>query len=245
MAFSFPPAALTWLLDGCGRSVLVLADSVALPRGLAHQGYQVVTIQKDIAKLKEAAGTMGLGLAVARIEALPFDDCCFDAVLVHQVFPDLPPGPALPEIVRVLRPGGHLLISHLGRDDTVPWVRRLATLMRSLDTTAMTAPGVDEALAGVRDDRRFHQTQTRDFRYWQPISRDTMVAMVAATPAVRSLDEARRQRFLDEAAGIHDQAAGTKDLRLPYELRCWRGVVDQAEPTNPVQKGAQPLTIAY
>jgi len=242
MAFTFPPAALAWLLDGCGRSVLVLADSLVLPRGLVSQGFQVVAVHEDIAKLREAVGTMGLGVAVARAETLPFEDCCFDAVFVHQIFPELS-RLALPEMARVLKPGGRLLISHLGRDDSVPWVRRLAALMRSLDPTAMTSPDVEAALAGVQASDLFQQAQTRDFRHWEPISRDTMIAMVAATPAVSGLDEARRQRFLDEAADIHDKAAGNKDLRLPYELRCWRGVVDPAEPTNPVRKDPPAVVI--
>ena len=243
MAFTFPPSALSWLLDGCGPSLLVLADSLALPRGLARNGYQVCAIQRDVRRLRAAVGTPGISLAAARPEALPFADCRFDAVFVHQVFPEVAPGLALPEMARVLRPQGLLLISHLNRDDSVPWVRRLTELMHSLDPQAMSAPGADEVIAPAQESKYFHAAVLRDFRHWEPMTREGMVAMVAATPAVRSLDELSRQRFLDAVIEIHDQAAGNNELRLPYQLRCWRAVVDQDELTRPVQLDEPALVI--
>jgi len=244
MAFTFPPDALAWLLDGCGHSMLVLADSVALPRGLMRRGFEVVTTNRDAALLRPGLDTPGLGLAVARVEALPFDDCCFDTVFVYQTMPDMAPGLALPEIARVLRPDGRLLVTHLGRDDSVPWVRRLASLMRSIDPSAMTALGAEEAVAPVQGSKLFHDAELHDFRHWQAITKDMMMGMVSGTPAVQALDEADRRRFLDTAAEIHDEAAGGNNLRLPYQLRCWRGVVDQDELTRPVHLADPALVIS-
>jgi len=243
MAFTFPPAALTWLLDGCGQSMLVLADSLAMPRGLARLGYDVATINRRADRLRGAEDVPGLSVAVARAEAMPFDDCRFSTVFVYQVLPDIAPGLALPEIARVLRPDGRLLVSHFSRDDTVPWVRRLASLMHTIDPGAMTALSASDVIAPVQDSKYFKDAQLRDFRYWQQVTRDEMVDMVATTPAVRSLDDVSRHRFLDAAAEIHDQAAGANKLRLPYQLRCWRGVVDQDELTRPVRLDDPALVI--
>lgn len=235
MAFTFSAAALSWLFDGCGPSLLVLADSLALPRLLAQQGYTACVVHRDLLRLRSGLGTPGLNLAVARAEALPFDDCRFDAVVVHQVFPEVAPGLALPEMARVLRPQGHLIISHLARDNSVPWVRRLAELMRSVDATAMAAPSVEQALAPARRSKYFQRSESRDFRHWEPITRAGMIAMVAQLPAVQILDEMSRHRLLDAVAEIHDQAAGNNELRLPYQLGCWRGQVDQGELTHPIR----------
>lgn len=243
MAFSFLPAAQSWLLAGCGQSMLVLADSLALPRGLVRLGYHVVTVDRDMTKLRSAVDSMSIGAAVAHADALPFDYGRFDAVFVHQVFPDIKPDTALPEFARVLKPGGRLLISHLGRDDSVPWVQRLAALVRTVDPTAMTSPSVDEALAGVDDSKFFTQIESRNFRYWQPISQQGLAAMVSAVPAVAALDDRHRQHLLDEATAIHDQAAGYQQLRLPYLLRCWRGVVDSDSITNPIRRETSALSI--
>jgi len=241
MAFTFPPAALAWLLEGCGPSLLVLADSLAVPRLLVRHGFVVCAIHPDAWRLRGAIGAAGISLAAARVEALPFGDCRFDGVFVHQVFSAVAPG--LPEIARVLRPNGCLAISHLGRDDTVPWVRKLAQLMHSVDSQAMSAPSSDKILAPAQQSKYFHGS-LRDFRMWQTTSRDGMIDMVAATPAVQILDPIRRKRLLDAAAEIHDQAAGNNQLRLPYQLGCWRGQVDQEELTHPVQADVSGLIIS-
>lgn len=235
MAFEFPQQALDWLLGGCGSSVLVMADALVMPRLLASCGYDVCVVSQDALRLRVSLGTADISLVTARAEALPFDDCRFDAAYIHQVFPDIAPGLAMPEIARVLRPQGRLAISHLGRDNTVPWVRRLAQLMHGLDETAMSAPGVDEVLAPASQSKYFPEPQRRDFRHWEAVTHDELVAMVGATPAVRELDDASRQRFLDAAGQIYDQAAGHNQLRLPYVLGCWRGQVDQDELTRPVR----------
>jgi len=243
MAFSFLPAAQSWLLADCGQSMLVMADSLALAKGLVRLGYHVVTVDRDMTKLRGAVGSMSIGAAVAHADALPFDYGRFDAVFIHQVFPDTKPATALPELARVLKPGGRLLLSHLGRDDTVPWVQRLAALVRTVDPSAMTSPSAEDALAAVQNTAHFTQAETRRFRYWQPISREALVAMVAAVPAVAALDEPQRRRLLHEATELHDQAAGYQQLRLPYQLQCWRGVVDTDSITNPIRRETAALSI--
>jgi len=234
MAFSFPQAALTWLLDGCGQTMLVLADSLALPRGMVRLGFEVTTVNRHFERLRGADAIPGLSVAVARAEALPFDDCRFSCVLVYQVLPDIVPGLALPEIARVLTPDGRLLVSHMSRDDTVPWVRRLAALMHTVDPSSMTASSAADVIAPVTESKYFKDGESHDFRHWQAVTREAMGEMVASTPAVRNLDELTKRRFLDAAAEIHDQAAGLNTLRLPYQLRCWRATVDQNELTRPV-----------
>jgi len=243
MAFSFLPAAQSWLLTGCGESMLVMADSLALAKGLVRLGYHVVTIDRDMTKLRGAIGSMSIGAAVAHADALPFDYGRFDAVFIHQVFPDIKPEASLPELARVLKPGGRLLVSHLGRDDTVPWVQRLAALVRTVDPTAMTSVGAEEALAALDGNKNFTGTETRRFRYWQPISREALMAMVAAVPAVAALDEPKRAHLLQEAAELHDQSAGYQQLRLPYFLQCWRGTVDTDSITNPIRSETTSLPV--
>ena len=242
MAFTYPPAALDWLLDGCGSLVLVLADSLALPRLLARRGSLVVAVHKDAMRLRTGLGTPGIALAGARAEALPFGDCRFDAVLVHQVFPEVAPAMALPEFARVLKPEGCLLISHLGRDDSVPWVHRLAQLMQSVDPSAMTAPTAAEVMEPAMQSKYFHGS-SRTFRHWEPVTRDALVAMAVGTAGTRRLDEASRLRLVDSVTGIYDQVAGNNQLRLPYQLGCWRGTVDHQELTRPIHMEQSGLII--
>ena len=241
MSFAFPQTALDWMLEDCGPSLLVMAESLSLPRVLERRGCSVVAIHRDPVRLHTAMETAASRVS-ARPEALPFGDCRFDAVFVHQLFADVAPGLALQEFARVLRPKGRLLISHLGRDDSVPWVHRLALVMQSIDETAMTAPSAADVLA-VAAGCKYFKGAVRNFRHWEPVSREGLISMAMGLPAARRLDEAGRYRFVNAVAAVHDQAAGHNQLRLPYQLGCWRGVVDQNELTRPVGMDESGLVI--
>jgi len=241
MAFAYPQVALDWMLSGCGPSVLVLADSLALSRTLINRGCRVITTNPDPARLRTGLNTP-LTLVAASAESLPFGDSKFDTVLVHQLFDTANPALSLPEFARVLRPDGHLLISHLGRDDSVPWVRRLAQVMRSIDRGAMTAPSPMDIVAPA-DRCRYFKGYSRTFRHWEPISRESLIAMVGAVPAAHRLDEIGRQRLMTQVTAIHDQAAGNNALRLPYTLICWRGQVIQDQFTSPISRDESGLII--
>ena len=62
-------------------------------------------------------------------ERLPLPDRSVDLVVVGQAFHWFDRDRALPEIVRVLRPGGVLATFYNAREDSVAWVRALSELM--------------------------------------------------------------------------------------------------------------------
>jgi SAM-dependent methyltransferase len=55
-------------------------------------------------------------------EAIPLPDACVDTVVVASAWHWMDPAVAIPEIARVLRPGGTLCIVWNRRDRTVPWI---------------------------------------------------------------------------------------------------------------------------
>jgi len=241
----FPDAALEWLMQGCDGAILTLAATHGLPRRLARAGRDVVVLGQET---KRAAGLMfvpHLTTVVARPEALPFASYHFGGVFVHQRFAHVAPGLALPELARVLRPDGVIAASFFCRDDSVPWVRRLVALMRTVDPDAMPADAPATAMAPLLTSKYFTRQATRDFRIWVPISRAGMLDMVTEQEAVAALDEAARTRLLDEVGAIYDGAARAAELRLPYQLRCWRARVDQAELTHPVRLRDDGLVITF
>jgi len=69
--------------------------------------------------------------AVGRAEAIPLPDDSVDAVLVGTAFHWFDTDRALPEIARVLRPGGVLATLYNQIDDSVPWVAELDRLSRT------------------------------------------------------------------------------------------------------------------
>ena len=102
------------ILDaGCGDGMLALE--------LARLGADVAGVDADgemIAAAQEAARAAGVKARfdVGRIEALPFSDASFDAVVAVTVLCLVAdPARALAELARVLKPGEILMLGELGR----------------------------------------------------------------------------------------------------------------------------------
>lgn len=231
----FPDSALEWLVgERDDRQVLTLSPGAGLPGKLARSGRHVWCIDKDPRRLQALPAMAGLSRVAARAEALPFAPCQFDIVLAHQVIHRLAPGIAFGELARVLRPGGWVGVSYLTRDDSVPWVRRLIALMRSVDPDAMSADmgaGVTKLLVASK---YFPRHEQRDFRIWLPVNRAQLVAMTARHRAVARLPEREQDRLLTAVGAIYDGASAGSELRLPYQLSCWRAYVDHSEMTTPI-----------
>ena len=104
---------------GCGTGTF----AIMLKR--THPETEVLGIDPDpdivrMAERKAARSGAEIPLKIAGAEALPFDQGIFDLVASTLVFHHLPPGikrAALRELLRVLRPGGRVLILDFGRPD--------------------------------------------------------------------------------------------------------------------------------
>lgn len=244
--FQMPAPALDWLTDGAPRRVLTLSGA-ALPTALTRAGHEVFAIDKSVevvARLLDRGTARPTVAVAAQAESLPFDPCQFDVVIAHQVFHRYAPGLVLSEMARVLRPGGHVALSYLVRDDSVPWVRRLVAITREIDPRAMAGQFGDDAVDALLTSKYFPTHESRDFRHWVPISRRDLVAMVAALPAVKALEPTEREPLLERVGALYDDhAPGSGGLRLPYQLRCWRARVDHEELTAPIQVDDDGLVI--
>jgi SAM-dependent methyltransferase len=241
----FPSAAVDWLAERCphGLPVLTLASSATLARKLAARGFNVIHAATDAPTAILAQGTKGVTPIVAHPEALPIASCTLGAVIAHQSLHRAAPGLALPEIARVLKPDGWFCVSHFERDDSIPWVRKLIELMRSFDPSAMSNADARQIEAWTSS-KYYPHGESKDFRVWVPISQAQMLDMVAGQSAIAALPEAEREKVLDDARRIYSSAASGAELRLPYQLKCWRAQVDQSELTTPVRISDDGLVIS-
>ncbi len=231
----FPPAALEWLVGHAPARVVTMTASPALPRLLSEAGHDVLAIADDQATARRIAAGAGVNTAIGRAEGLPIASCMVDILVVHQSLHRFAPGLAFPEFARVLAPGGHVASAHLSRDDSVPWVRRLIDLMRTVDPEAMSGDFGDVAVENLRHSKYFPTSEGREFRVWVPVSQKQLVGMIESQPFVAHLDETRRADLLEKAATLYTSAGAGQSLRLPYELRCAKAYVDHDELTTPIR----------
>ena len=105
--------AIAWCLAGADRPVADVLDLGAgtgvLTTSLVATGLSVTAVEPDPEMLAELRGRLpGVRAVVGRAEAVPLPDDSVDAVLVGTAFHWFDTDRALPEIARVLRPGGVL-----------------------------------------------------------------------------------------------------------------------------------------
>lgn len=234
----YPPAAVDWMIPDRDRTVLdVGSGSGAFAAMIAAAGHRVHCVDPDTAKVWEITNRLQTPLhVVGKAESLPFDSCRFDVVTVQESITRFAPGLALAEFARVLKPGGQLAVVFNSRDDTVPWVKRLAKRMQADDPTAMQGDYGTETIAELEQSPYFFDLQNRNFRNWLPIDRPGLLAMVRNRPTIAKLPEEERQRLLDDVGALYDNSARAPEpLLLPFQASCWTATVDHTELTMPIE----------
>jgi ubiquinone/menaquinone biosynthesis C-methylase UbiE len=218
---TYPAEAVRWMLGEQPSSVLELgAGTGKLTRVLVSLGHDVHATDPDPAMLAVLVEQVpGTHTAVAGAEEIPLADRSVDAVIAAQAFHWFDLDRALPEIARVLRPGGRLCLVWNQRDDKIPWVRRLGALIGTQEQLRDPAEAlIFSELFGFVEDR--------EFSHWQTIDRKTIQDLVLSRSNVAVLDEAGRAAKLAEVLAFYDDfGRGMDGMQLPYVTRCFRAQV--------------------
>jgi SAM-dependent methyltransferase len=205
-----------------GTVVELAAGTGKLTRYLVGDGHWVVAVEPAwpmLARLarqvRPAFGVQGLA------EAIPLVAGCADAVVVGQAFHWFDAEQALAEIGRVLRQGGVLGLVWNRRDESVPWVRHLSTLLARDDS--YDEQWTNELVDTIELSRRFGEVEAERFRLWQRLDREGLLQLVASRSYVATLSHEDRQSLLDRVGWLYDATATQPDgLILPYRTICYR-----------------------
>jgi ubiquinone/menaquinone biosynthesis C-methylase UbiE len=218
---TYPVEAVQWMLGEHPQIVLELgAGTGKLTRVIAGLGHDVHATDPDQAMLQILEREVpGVRTARASAEDIPVGDASVDVVIAGQAFHWFDLDRALPEVARVLRPGGRVCLVWNTRNEKIPWVRRLGAIIGTQEQLR------DPAQALIFSEL-FGYVEDRVFTHWQTIDRRSIQDLVLSRSNVAVLDEAGRAAKLAEVLAFYDEyGRGMDGMQLPYNTTCFKADV--------------------
>ncbi|WP_434317999.1 class I SAM-dependent methyltransferase [Leifsonia sp. P73] len=219
----YPADAVAWLTEGVTGPVVDLgAGTGKLTRALVDAGFDVIAVDPSpqmlgvlAERIPEAEARIGAG------ESIPVPDASAGLVVAAQAWHWVDRGRAVPEVARVLRPGGRIGLVWNDRDESVDWVRELGELM-----------GAGEATFGEEEEPAvgapFGELERHDVHWVQALTLDGLLDLarsrsyfITKAPDAQAAVIASLRRLHAE----HPELAGAERIELPYVTRCYRAAL--------------------
>jgi ubiquinone/menaquinone biosynthesis C-methylase UbiE len=235
---SFPREAAEWLAGEQPVTVLeVGAGTGKLTEQLVALGHDVHATDPDEAMLDVLRRRLpDTPTSVAGAEDLPVPDRSVDVVVAAQCFHWFDLDRALPEIARVLKPGGHIALVWNVRDQRIPWARKLGRIIGSQEQN------YDEVAQALVLSELFGFVEDATFKIWQDVNRESLQDLVLSRSNVSTLDEKARKAKLAEVLAFYDDyGRGMDGMSLPYDTLCFKAVVtDRQDAATDPESDAEP-----
>src|SRR5215471_5154784 len=216
----WPEEAARWLVpDGAELVVELGAGTGKLTRAMAALGVHVVAVDPDPRMLAVLRG-LGLEGMDGSAEAIPFADGVADAVVAGSSLHWFELGRALPEIHRVLRPGGRVGFGWNHRDDRHAAIARMGEAVYAAQerSRALRWRGRDWP-AELTASGLFRDVERALFDHVHEFPRNALRDHLMSYSGVAALDEDERRRLIAEVARLldsDDSVSGDGRLRLPF-----------------------------
>jgi len=215
---SYPDDAVRWLAGSEPAEIVDLgAGTGKLTRSLVGLGHRVTAIE-PLAEMRAHIEKTAPAACVLEgsAESIPLPDASADLVISAQAFHWFDHARALPEIARVLRPGGWIALVWNVRDDRVPWVASLSEAIGSetVDSDDTEEPIVASGLFGPFEEAVFGFAQRLD--------RETLLDLVLSRSYCATKPAVEREPVFAAVSEIFDQHAADGMIELHYVTECFR-----------------------
>jgi len=220
---SYPPEAVTWMTGPGSSVVLELGSGTGkLTQVLHGGGHDVLATDPLPEMLTRLARHVPVKHVVASAEHIPLRSRSVDLVVCGQSFHWFDHDTALPEIARVLRPGGVLALVWNTYDESIPWVRRLKDLLSPESHEERAMPLMATPYFGF--------VEKKQFRFWQPHTAATLADLTRSVSHVATMNESDRAGVLAKVDRLYaEYGRGHDGMLLPWVTRCYRAVVRHQE----------------
>jgi SAM-dependent methyltransferase len=217
-----PPAAVDWLTAGA-----TITTAVELGAGtglftvpLAERVPTVFAVEPDAQmRSRLAVHCPGVTVLDGTAERIPLGDRSVDAVFCHSAWHWVDPESALPEIARVLVPGGLLAVAWTMPDRRVGWRAKLDEITGKQSTSGR-GPGRFEVPPDSGFDQPDEFTQSWTWR----MTTEDLVASLATYDHVLALSEMDRNAILASARTYlnGNPATSRGTIEVPFRTVCFR-----------------------
>ncbi len=215
----YPEEAVRWVVGDDPRRILDLgAGTGKLTRSLVALGHDVIAVEPS----SEMIGQ--LRLALPGVEALegaaeriPIPPGRVDVVTVGQAFHWFDAELALPEIARVLRPGGTIGLLWNLWDEESSLVARMYDLLPPFG-----GAGEPEPTASLERSELFGPLEEASFNWTRTLLREELVEGVGTQSSVATLSGADRADRLAAVGRFWDEESAGGVLELPYRTHAYR-----------------------
>jgi SAM-dependent methyltransferase len=224
--------ALDWLLpDGATDVLEIGAGTGILTRLLAERIEHLTAIEPDDRmRAVLAAADPRVELLAGQAEEIPADSSSFDVVIAQSAWHWVDESRAVPEVARVLRPGGRLSLVWTGPDRSVDWMRSLwaGGIIFSPEEKSdeeRRRRGRHLVNLDAAGESPFLDPETKLFQWTRPMTKANLVALSATYSAVITMEDSARREHLEAMTrflGTYEPFAGLDVIDVPMRSYCWR-----------------------
>jgi SAM-dependent methyltransferase len=224
----YPPEAIDWIAAElglrAGRTVLDLgAGTGKLTRALLRTGARVIAVEPGEAMLAELRRVLPqVEEMQGAAEAIPLEEDSVDAITVGQAFHWFRHDDALPELHRVLRPGGAVALVWNSRDQDRPVQREVTDLIKAFIPEGR--PPAGNSSQALEASELFGPVETRSFRFSQQLDTDALVDRIASVSFVAAAPPERRAQLEQRLRDVVAAAGGRVDFPYLTEVYVSRAV---------------------
>ena len=224
------PDAAAWLVPARAELVVDLgAGTGALTALLVEHATEVVAVEPDERMRAVLSGRLGeLRALPGSAEEIPVPDGAADAVVGSSMWHWVDEERAIPEVARVLRPGGILGLVWSGPNRADAWVVELLNGGSSLDEEerdALVERRRQRHSVHLPDGSPFDEPETRSFPWTQMMTADELIGLATTYSRTLVMGPDERGAMIEELRAYvqrHPALAGRERIEMPMRSYCWR-----------------------
>jgi SAM-dependent methyltransferase len=215
----YPREAAEWLIPPAVSVVVDLgAGTGKFTRQLVAPGRELSAVDPDAAMLEVLRSVLpDVQTYVGTAESLPFEDNSVDAITVAQAWHWVDLDKGVPEVARVLRPGGTLGLIWNVRNEDEPWVAALGSIIHQGGSQDLQEK---DPVVGAP----FEPLESMTFPWVNVVTIDEFIDMIASRSYIIVLPDHDKARVLGEVRRLLLEESGFDPdrIELPYVTHAYR-----------------------